>query len=132
MKEDYKYLVTRLRTLLTRQYANRSYQLDNSAYFAGLIIKDHFNLRIEINELYKPVTAKNDRIFTFHIGCNVYMLCRIFGNKGLTHLYFYEKAAGEIECLNFHLKDKNRLLRRFSFYYNGNTKRIIKNECINF
>lgn len=125
MKEkDYKYLTTRLRTLLTRQYANRSYQLDNIAYFAGLIIKDHFNNRIEIDEFNKPVTAKNDRIFTFHLGCNVYMLCRIFENKGLTHLYFYEKAAGELCCMNYHLIDENRLMRGFSFYYNEKTKNV--------
>ena len=123
-EKDYSYLIKRLNTLLTKEYANMSYRLDNIAYFAGLIIKDHFNNRIEINEEYKPITLKNDRVFTFHLGVNVYLFCRIYDNKGLIYLYFYEKAQGEMRCLNFHLQDKNRLLRGFSFCYNENTKKV--------
>lgn len=123
-EKDYAYLTKRLHTLVTREYANNSYRLDNIAYFAGLIIKDHLNNRIEIDAIYKPITLKNDRVFTFHLGLNVYLFCRHFDNKGLFHLYFYEKAAGEMACLNFHLKDENRLLRGFYFYYNENTKKV--------
>lgn len=37
-EKDYAYLTKRLHTLVTREYANNSYWLDNIAYFAGLII----------------------------------------------------------------------------------------------
>ena len=127
MKEkDYKYLTTRLRTLLTRQYANMSYRLDNIAYFAGLIIKDHFNLRVDIAELYKPEPFKGDKMFSFHLGGNVYMfLHKHKDSVNLTHLFFFEKAAGELGCMNYYLKDDNRLLRGFWLYYNENTKKLI-------
>lgn len=121
---NYSYLRKRLYALLTKEYVDTKYRLDNIAYFSGLILKKHSNNRIEIKEANKPETFKNDRIFTFHIGQNIYLLCHIFNSRGIVFIYFYKRAFGEIECLKFHYKGVNRLLYEFEFYSDEEMQKV--------